>query len=1307
MQRRAAAAAASRKQQGAGPGGPSPGSPGRATGTAAKKSSFADIQREQQQQSARERQQGQGQQVSVLQRQPQQQPPRGQQQVDEYGRLVRPSGGGGRGNARGGNRIQGSGGGGRSSLPIEQGVVHTLLDKFGFIFCADRERELFFHYSEYRGGHSDDLNIGDEVEFRVGRAEERGGRRGGGGGGSDDGEGEGKMSAFDVRVLPKGTVYWEKEDEPVGKRWTGAVEKVARDDSSRRGGGGDRGRSGGAASDGLIRIVPEDADAEAIEVHYSPSDYAPGAGGRPGRLDRNDVVEFTLVTERRTKKKFARKISLVRSERERLRLEREAKQLEDATIERGVVVSDRGDYGFLRSASRTEEVYYHVSNLVSEEGGDDGDGKAAPLNEGQEVEFYVINETETGGGRGGGSKKGGKSHTARKIKLLPRGSVKFEHTIGKGVTGIVTECPVESVSDPFGGGKSGRDDRRSGAPSGSGSPMMGKIRLQQPLSDSEGKPVTTVLLHPDMYPGGSFAISRTGSEVGTWIRPNDVLLFDVVQKVVDGSCHAVPTELVASAAGTGGDAKDSAATTSTKPAIRLVKPSLCGRAEGVVRSIHDNYGFITLAERSGVDVYFPLFEVLPGDIQRDLRRADGGEEGDASVPRQGGRVHVEVGMEVSFDLSLQILTNARGGAGGRYKQGGRAAPGQEKESLRARRIQILPKGTIQDKIPLASGVKATVTREDPKQPFVGTVELEEALKVETTNQRHPLVARLLDEIVGGKYDDNEDAGVVFHDVLSDKDEQIVISLVNARDDLEWRYVPENADSHTRKLCISKVKAGAETSESAAEPPALVEEATTESANTSGDDSKKEAVDESLDAPGEGVGSPAKQPDSPSKKKPKKAKAIKLVRFDKFSFADIGTFDPLGVGDVITCDVVQSRRSGSVTVENIAVVTRKERPPAAAVVSDGESNDMTQKTGLTGFVSEVVPSRQFGFISAIDEHGSKTGGHIFFHFKDIQSIGVEADDTKIAQDARSRKPGKGDLVKGDEVKFDAGPGKNGKITATNISILPRGTLKVPVKADKASSCTGYILMEPSHTSLANTPSHIVLQSAPASGGAGGRWANVKDDKPTANKSGSNVKEEGVILLLSDPSNLFSPKPRVGRPRATSCASEAPNDGAASRPRATSCVDEAPADVTGSEKEPSTDGASSESNNGIDTAEDTDAIPSAVGTHLRYKLSSMAARSDAAPKRGDLVTFGKTKGAKLVKDIRIEKMGAATSIRGTLVDINTENDAAVFVASDGDETKYDISLTEVVSCDKSLLKEKEQVDGILHEGKLFGGESLRSS
>ncbi|KAL7537384.1 hypothetical protein ACHAXR_007788 [Thalassiosira sp. AJA248-18] len=891
--------------------------------------------------------------------------------------------------------------------------------------------------------------------------------------------------------------------------------------------------------------------------------------------------------------------------------------------------------------------------------------------------------------------------------------------------------------------------------------------------------INEVMLRPEMYPGGTFAISRTGSEVGSWIRPGDLLLFDVVQKVVDGSCFAVPTKCVvpkkkgaAAAAPGDGINGDSTTTTTTtvaagtnKPSIRLIEPSLCGRSTGIIRSIHDNYGFINHAERN-VDVYFPLFEVFPTEIQGDLVRnnaADAASSDDAVdrdnekssggddekkkkketfIQNKGGRIHVEVGMEVSFDLSLQMLTNAggtggndrgRGGdRGGRYgnKQNSRGPPVQEKESLRARRIQILPKGSVTENIVIASKVKSVVSKEDPKQPFVGTIELDESIKLESATLRHPMVAKLVDSISEGKYGEE----VTFHDVLSDRDAQVVIFMVNGREDLEWRYVPESAagDPHGRKLCIAVKKsddhdavaaakgeeataAGEEESDPTAQPPVVEVSATSESAN--GDNDGMVAGGGRTLEKSASTSSSTDKPESHKKKGAKsRAKIVKLIRFGKFSFPDM-SIGPIGVGDVVTCDIVLSRRSGVISAENITVVERKERPPSAgvALVSDGEdgkeNNGTQQRKGLSGFVTEVVPSRQFGFITAVDEQGSKTGEHVFFHFREVESSAAAAAAGDVAQDgggsspsslARvSKKSGGGRSVsdtvpihKGDEVKFDAGPGKNGKLNATKISILPRGTLKMSVKTEKtSSSCTGYILMEPSHTSLANSPSHnIVLQGSggPAAAGAGGRWANVRDEK--SHKTGSNVKEGGVILLVSDPSHSFSLKPNV-------IDSPAKKDSAVVENKSGSADDSATESNTGTDTE--NDGVKAEAKGVVD--KDTPEQSSAVGTHLRYKLSSMASRGSSnrsdGPKRGDLVSFGKTRGANLVKDIRIQKMGAATSVRGVLVDINTNDDTAVLVSSEN-ETRYEIKLSEVVSCGKSLLKDKEQVDGILHEGKIFG-------
>jgi cold shock CspA family protein len=214
---------------------------------------------------------------------------------------------------------------------------------------------------------------------------------------------------------------------------------------------------------------------------------------------------------------------------------------------------------------------------------------------------------------------------------------------------------------------------------------------------------------------------------------------------------------------------------------------------------------------------------------------------------------------------------------------------------------------------------------------------------------------------------------------------------------------------------------------------------------------------------------------------------------------------------VTCDIFLSRRSGSITVENISVVERVEKTAAVVSNCEGGMENPTRRLDLTGFVTEVVQSRKFGLITAVDENGYKTGEHVFFHFREVDSGHDEARDG-ISQPPGRKKPAKVDIIidKGEEVKFDVGPGgKNGKLNATNIHVLPRGTLKFQSKADTPSSCTGYILIEPSYTSLLHASSNVVMQSNGPAAGAG-RWANVRDDK-SSTKPGSSMKE-GVILLL---------------------------------------------------------------------------------------------------------------------------------------------------------------------------------------------------
>ena len=81
-----------------------------------------------------------------------------------------------------------------------------LLRLYSFVCVCKIGACTFFHYSELKDMHSDELNIGDEVKFHVGASKNnnrRGGSSSGDGGGEEDPE---KLSAYHVTVLEPGTV---------------------------------------------------------------------------------------------------------------------------------------------------------------------------------------------------------------------------------------------------------------------------------------------------------------------------------------------------------------------------------------------------------------------------------------------------------------------------------------------------------------------------------------------------------------------------------------------------------------------------------------------------------------------------------------------------------------------------------------------------------------------------------------------------------------------------------------------------------------------------------------------------------------------------------------------------------------------------------------------------------------------------------------------------------------------------------------------------------------------------------------------
>jgi hypothetical protein len=109
-----------------------------------------------------------------------------------------------------------------------------------------------------------------------------------------------------------------------------------------------------------------------------------------------------------------------------------------------------------------------------------------------------------------------------------------------------------------------------------------------------------------------------------------------------------------------------------------------------------------------------------------------------------------------------------------------------------------------------------------------------------------------------------------------------------------------------------------------------------------------------------------------------------------------------------------------------------------------------------------------------------------------------------------------IAKGDEVTFDIAVGKQGKRTAININVVPRGTLNIPTKAEK-NACHGFVLVDPSQISLSNAPVRQASRTPAKKGN--GRWENVSD-LSTKIKSSTSAKEEGCILLVRYPTNMFS-------------------------------------------------------------------------------------------------------------------------------------------------------------------------------------------
>ncbi|XP_056450598.1 cold shock domain-containing protein E1 isoform X5 [Gadus chalcogrammus] len=269
-----------------------------------------------------------------------------------------------------------------------QGVVCATKEAFGFIERADVVKEIFFHYSEFKGD-LEDLQAGDDVEFTI---KDR----------------NGKEVATDVRLLPQGTVIFE--DISI-EQFEGTVLKVIPKVPTKNQNDPLPGRiSARIGFDKELLFGEKDTKSKVT-------------------LLEGDHVQFNISTDRRDKLERATNIDILS---DTFGFTKEAREMCPAgsCVLQGVIAAMRDGFGFIKCVDRDARMFFHFSEVLEE----------SQLHISDEVEFTVVPDMLSAQ----------RNHAVR-IKKLPKGTVSF-HTqseqrfIGTVDKEIMATTPAKNVS---------------------------------------------------------------------------------------------------------------------------------------------------------------------------------------------------------------------------------------------------------------------------------------------------------------------------------------------------------------------------------------------------------------------------------------------------------------------------------------------------------------------------------------------------------------------------------------------------------------------------------------------------------------------------------------------------------------------------------------------------------------------------------------------------------------------------------------------------------------------------------------------
>ncbi|KAG7520370.1 hypothetical protein JOB18_028065 [Solea senegalensis] len=211
-----------------------------------------------------------------------------------------------------------------------QGVVCATKEAFGFIERADVVKEIFFHYSEFKGD-LDALQAGDDVEFTI---KDR----------------NGKEVATDVRLLPQGTVIFE--DISI-EQFEGTVVKVIPKVPTKN------------QNDPLPGRISAQIGFADKELPFGEKDTKSKV-----TLLEGDHIQFNISTDRRDKLERATNIDILPDTFDFTKEKREM----------GVIAAIRDGFGFIKCVDRDARMFFHFSEVLEE----------TQLHISDEVEFTVV-----------------------------------------------------------------------------------------------------------------------------------------------------------------------------------------------------------------------------------------------------------------------------------------------------------------------------------------------------------------------------------------------------------------------------------------------------------------------------------------------------------------------------------------------------------------------------------------------------------------------------------------------------------------------------------------------------------------------------------------------------------------------------------------------------------------------------------------------------------------------------------------------------------------------------------------------------